>query len=260
MGCCSSRYLDHNSCEELIVEAEKYLRLFKCKSIDIDRITHRNSYNLQMSQIQFELTCRSLGIDYKDHMISDFFTQLYQQNEYSYSVRQFTLLGIFLGTGTKEEKVQLLFQNYDIDASKTLTYDEIHTMLKEICKIAFQYFPSLALRLSTIEERPSIEKYKFQLRSFRDSIIRVYMQIIFEDFSNEITMDEFKKLFEKPNVGNLINASNLRTYSRNMYAAVFNQVQAVKAIIENPDLIDKEMMEKLEPKNLKRKNAKTELG
>ncbi|OMJ92969.1 hypothetical protein SteCoe_4190 [Stentor coeruleus] len=260
MGCCSSRHLDHKSCDELIHNSENYLGLFKCKSIDIDRITHRNSYNLQMSQIQFELSCRNLGINYKDPIISDFFMQIYNQNEYSYSVREFTLLGIFLGIGTKEEKIQLLFQNYDIDASKTLAYEEIQTMLKDICRISFQYLPSLALRLCTSEERPSIEKYKLQLRRFRNSTIKVYLEIIFEDVGNEITMDEFKKLFEKPIIGNLINASSLRMYSKNLYAAVRNQVEAVKAIIANPELIDKEMMDKLESTKLKRKMTKTELG
>ncbi|OMJ74388.1 hypothetical protein SteCoe_26680 [Stentor coeruleus] len=260
MGCCSSRNFTNQSCESLIQNCEKYLNIHKCKSLDIDRITHRNSYNLLMSKIQFELTCKHLGLNFKDEVFSDFFMQIYKEKKHSYCVRQFSLLGIFLGIGSKEEKAQLLFQNYDLDASNTLTCEEIEYMLKEICKVSFLYLTALALRLTSLEERTLIEKYRNELMNIRDTIVQVFMTQIFEDYTGEITLDEFKKLFEKSHIAILINPSEMRKYSIFLFNKVLDKVQAVKAFINNPELIDKEIRNKLQLNKGEKKKIKITLG
>lgn len=242
MGCGGSKKVHRAYCESLIAREVSYLKLERIKAIDFDRLTHRNSFNLLMSENQFQLVCKQFFINIKDPNISSFFMNFFSKSNFYYSVRELSTLGILLGSGDLKEKVNLLFENYDLDSSQTLTKKEILVMLEDVCKISLQYLPSFAAKCLDSSESEHIALYQSELKSIKFSLIHHYHDLLFEDLSEEINKDQFRKKFENKEILYLLSPESLRTYSKEILIKIQCAVKAVKTYMEHPEILNSNTM------------------
>ncbi|OMJ77818.1 hypothetical protein SteCoe_22523 [Stentor coeruleus] len=251
MGCGGSIKVSKAHCENLIAKEISLLKFERIKAIDFDRLTHRNSYNLLMSENQFLLVCKHFSININDPNINSFFMNFYSKSNFYYSVRELSALGILLGSGSLKEKTNLLFENYDLDSSQTLTKTEILVMLEDVCKISFQHLPTFAIKSINSSESEHIVNYQSELKSIKFSLIHHYHDLLFEDLSDEITKDQFRKKFEIKEILYLLSPESLRIYSKQILLNIQNAVKAVKTYIENPEALNSSTMSKLSAKSSK---------
>ncbi|OMJ65073.1 hypothetical protein SteCoe_39445 [Stentor coeruleus] len=251
MGCSESIKVNKTYCEILIAKEVSYLKFEGIKAIDFDRLTHRNSYNLLMSNTQFLFVCKQFSISINDPNVNSFFMNFYSKSNFYYSVRELSALGILLGSGRIKEKINLLFENYDLDSSKSLTKKEILVMLEDICKISFQYLPNFAIKSINSSESEHIVFYQSELKSIKFSLIHYYHDLLFEDLSDEITKDQFCKKFESKEILYLLSPESLRIYSKEILLNIQNAVKAVKIYIEHPEMLSSSIMTKLSAQSSK---------
>ena len=161
---------------------------------------HRYSKSMQMSKAQLALACKDLHIDKNDQTIYSFFLMFYNEEEDYYCTRRLSLLGILLGNSKLEEKVHLLFQNYDVDSSRTLGEDEIQLMLKDILTISFQNLPNFARHHISAEKCVQIDDYKKDLITMKGSFVKYYLGHFFEDTHDDMSYTKFCELFNKQDI------------------------------------------------------------
>ena len=252
MGCCGSRKLSTAKVESLLINVEKSLTLalYTCK--EIDRIMHRHSFNLKISQTQFSVICKDLKIEQK----SDTYNLLqlfYKPSEFHYSAIELSSLGILLGIGSKEEKIELLFQNYDEDTSNELETEEIINMLNHLMTISFGYLLTHASRV--------LKDYEIEIIEFKQSLLRVKTTMI-SFFQGEIlgedikTMNstQFTAVFEKPELLCLLNPHELRKNTRQVTEMISATANMVEQAMENPEKMNLALERfKSEPPILKKK-------
>ena len=131
MGCeCSNR--SSEDIEVLIDVIEKNLKLSNFSSKFLDNIFHRYSTDKMMSMTQFRRAFRELEIDLDNCLM---FYNLFlddsgkKYNVISYRAQALSTLGILLGKSSDQEKLELLFKNYDDDMSKLLSRNEIEHLI-----------------------------------------------------------------------------------------------------------------------------------
>lgn len=245
MGCCGTRTLDEDSCEKLLQLAENSIGLATTGSKEIDRVFHRHSSYLKMSKVQFAIACRDLKINIENPDVNDFFLMFYKNDLFFYCVRKLSLVGILFGKATVTEKVILLFQNYDGDASKTLEKSEVKLMLQDIFEISFSSLAIFASKLNGGANYAYIDKYKMRLNSMKSTLMKYFMIMIFEDNAEAITFEKFGQLFTNSDLTNLLSSHELRTFSKELMKSIVKIAEAVGNIDEILKNIDDETAKRL---------------
>ena len=187
------------------------------KSTDIYREINQYSAAMCISPAQLSIACKELNIDLKDPNIEAFFSLFYDKDDDSYSSRRIALVGILLANSTKEEKITLIFQNYDINRSKSLGNSEVSLMIKDIVTISFQDLLNFAHHCNSGEKAQYLNEYKGDLISIKGFIINYYLNLFFED-SLEVVFDskKFEALFNNEHIWILIYPKSLRNYCNHM--------------------------------------------
>ena len=106
-----------------------------CKQVGI--IFHRFSCKNILNFSQLDRACQSIGISIAHY--NNFFDFFGSGGEYS--ARKLSTLGILLGTGTSDEKLLALFENYDESMSNILKSETVQELVGEILEISCHYIP-----------------------------------------------------------------------------------------------------------------------
>ena len=124
MGCSYCNRLSENINYYGIESIENDLQLSNIPSRILDNTFHRFSTDKTMTLVQFQRALRELNIEYdKYYLFYNFFIDqsLSTDNVILYNAQKLSTLGILLGNCSDQEKLTLLFQNYDNDARKVLS-------------------------------------------------------------------------------------------------------------------------------------------
>ncbi|OMJ77507.1 hypothetical protein SteCoe_22905 [Stentor coeruleus] len=257
MGCCELSRGNEKDPEDIIFNLELNLNFFKFQSRDIDRITHRFCTNFIISKVQFSTICKELKLE-SDTLTYEFLQIFYDPSCCGYKVILLSTLGILLGSGSQNNKLSLLFKNYDIDASNTLEREEIRKMCEDVTSISFQYIVSFASKKSSEDIQSMINDYKVQLMSIKNTMAHYFTNIIMQE-KQQISLEEFINVFNKPELGTFLNPHNLRISSKDMLKVVFRAAEAVNIMMSEDIVVDKKLERKLSIRMTKhvRKTNKT---
>lgn len=212
MGCTNSReILRESEIESLILSNSEKLGLFHYKSEFLDRVIHRNSKDLKMSEAQLTHMLKSLKLVPSNSNIQSFFKFFYSEKHNVYNSQKLSTLGILLGKSSYKEKLFLLFQNYDVDFTDTLTKDEVLTMIDHIYYITCHCLPVFSLQFYEDEKKEAIYKYKNKLNIVGNGISKFYANWVFEDYKeNVIGYKEFENIMCGENLRGIFEAECFR--------------------------------------------------
>src|SRR5574343_2107114 len=130
MGCCNTRDFKRDcDIESVISESEACLDLHNYSSEYLDRVIHRNSTQMKMSEQQFSRFFESLKKVESRNEVKDFFRLFYDSKEQNYETRLISTFGILMGQGSYQDKANLIFDNYDDESSRTLTKTQVRNMI-----------------------------------------------------------------------------------------------------------------------------------
>ncbi|CAG9318172.1 unnamed protein product [Blepharisma stoltei] len=232
MGCLWSRNKWEQE-ERLVLDSENCLKLNKKHCKKIVSVFHRMTKLFHLNLTQFESALRELKIETDEETMkffelfkedpndSYFFNNLevkpnLKGEEYLYSVKKLSVLAIFFGKGNTEEKINALFNIYDIDLSKRLSLTELGVMLKDIGEISLHHLP----RLATVKypnKMSEIMKYSKCLSKMEEGLIEYFKYLICGFRVREITLHEFVEAFEQDELQIILNAAEIRNFAIRAY-------------------------------------------
>lgn len=209
MGCSQSRKSATEELDDqLISPFEKSLKLCKNSSKDLDNLFHRYSTHSLMSFPQFKKAFIELDINYVPHF--EFyakFQDLEQKNSVYplFQTKMMTCLGIVLGCGKIEEKIWLLFRNYDLEIKKMLEFKDLEEMLDHVLAIQLEILPQFAIKRNS----PIHTEFLDKIKSSKKSIKKAYVKKIIKD-RESISFDEFCDGSNKITIQELLDGPKLR--------------------------------------------------
>ena len=222
MGCCRTRNLSKDSgIESLISLSEAKLDFQNYSSVYLDRLIYRNSTHMKMSEQQFSRFFESLKkIESKDQ-VKDFFRLFYNIKEKTYKTRLISTFGILMGQGSFDEKVSLIFDNYDDEYTRILSKEKIQKMIHDIFYISCFCLPAFAARKSLINIKFEIEQYKQKLGIMKNGICNYLVNLIFEDLGhNQVSICEFRSLMEKKDIRGILDAQGFRKTTKSVFMTI----------------------------------------
>ena len=233
--------------EDLIATAELMLKLHSIESITIDRVFYRNSFNKHLNKNQFIQVCKNLGIQLGSKENKLFFSQFYNHGTKNFNVKQLSTLGILLGKGTKDVKIRLLFENYDENTNLKMSREELSQMFNDIAIISFKYLPIYALEFAAPEAKSMIKRYIQDLMNMKTSVIKFYVNLVFEDDDiEEIEMKMFLKILKDSKVVCMLNPGLFRKYTLEIFSSIERAVKAVNYILDEKNADSNLVFEKIQ--------------
>lgn len=226
MGCLGSRSDFKYEDEELLMtQLGLNLGYSNLDAFQIDRIFHRFSTNSKMTAAQFSKALSELKLPFEG------FENLYKKFciGSSYKMIHLCTTGIILTNSSIENKLKLIFQNYDFDVSGSLSIDEISEMIKDITIMACEYIPQFVASGNIKNEK--LLEYTKGLIEVRKSITSQLIDTCMED-KRIISLEEFKGAFlHNDGLGELLNFSRLRIYCMKIHDKYIKKIEcAIKAL------------------------------
>ena len=192
---------------------------------DIDAMFHRYSLNSCMNSNQLAKAIEITKADF--HKIKEFYEQFnikavgttfpqdIQEQFVSsflncYSTMHLNCLGILLGKGSIETKVQTLFQTFDIEAAKAISLDKLLILLNTMISVALYDIPKYCSYINNTDD--SFYKYLLRLIVGKRKVLEILFDL-FPKTNHEITYQEFKNTFTIKLALKLFNSKELRTYA-----------------------------------------------
>ncbi|CAG9321587.1 unnamed protein product [Blepharisma stoltei] len=237
MGCADSREKTSSPEEERIIAVAEDRLGFKFLNAQwIDRTIHRYSISNKLSEAQFSAAFNELSIDlanFEEDMtpFKKFYSGFLNDDSLTYSAQQLSSLGILLGKGSAKDKASLLFQNYDVDLSKSIDYDEFVIMLNELIEIGLTRIPKLAWELAAEDEKFLLGKYMRRLEIAKPIVKKFYVVMIHRDKEAELSYDDFVNMFSKEELKMMVNAKTLRQIAIHHYNTVIAPANLVKCYV-----------------------------
>ena len=213
MGCCSSRVpsWDESLESNILTELERSLGYYNYTSKEMNEKFHQFSVEGKIHSSNFKELCSSLSLKF------DKFSDLYSKfaDGSAYILKKLTCLGVLLGRGEAEEKLTILFENYQNSNSKTMTSEKLKEMLDHLAFVSCSVIPGYAA--SQNKENEELKLYVSNLLLISNVMVNQLAQIILED-KPEISLDELIKCFKRnSDVENIVNSNRLREYGNGLY-------------------------------------------
>lgn len=218
MGCCQNTtaypHNNHNlvlSDEELAISKFESMTPFSNKSSKL--LTSEillQGKALQISNSQFELILRELGIDINN--LKDNYPHLIESikdSPITYNVEKVLLLSILLCKGKPREKCGLLFEYADNDRNDSINIHDIEKLLFDLIDVTLKITPLAAVGNDKLNIH-EVERYCENLAKCKRFLVK---KLKFEIMAGETELDstEFDlRIFESENLKNLISASGVR--------------------------------------------------
>ena len=226
MGCLGSRTdFKYEDEEALMSQSELKLGYVGVDALQIDRIFHRFSTGTQMTVPQFSKAITGLNLPLEGY---ENFYNKFSSGSY-YKMIQLCTMGIILTNSSIENKLKLIFQNYDADVSGSLSKDEISEMLGDITLIGCEYIPQFAASGNMKNEK--MLGYTKELIEVRKSIASQLISACMEE-RNSISFEEFNlAVRQNEGLSDIINFSKLRVYCIKIRQKYIKKVEcAIKAL------------------------------
>lgn len=256
MGCCSSR--NSMSIEDHLILFESTFKFDSIPVTDFDFLSHKFSRNLKISNQQFPVLCKGLKIESKSPG-HEFLQSLYDEKSKTYDAKILTTLGILYGCGRDDEKLKLLFKNYDEDFSSELDKEEIHSMINHILTVSIDFVFTYA-RSKIPESRVfELNEYFGELSNSKRIMVSVYTANLMKD-SNLITLNSFLEEFKDYSLSVLLSPKKIRTIGKDMIKNLLILAKKVNFVVENEIKINTAIARRLSlrvSKKLRKKGGKT---
>jgi hypothetical protein len=209
MGCSNCRMTISEEYEaKYISPIEKNFGFQSISPRKLLEVVRLYSTKNSLSEPNFIRVIQHLGLS-----ISNFdpgYIKLYKKSyENSYSSQMIVNLGLLLGQGAIEDKVDILFKNYDTGSKEWLSCEDIKKMIEDLLRISIEFMLKYTSRLrrndydhmiyasTVLLSISNLEKHYYELLiSFREGI---------RDF-------EFNDLVSYGPCVNLVNSTNLRMH------------------------------------------------
>lgn len=137
-------------------------------------------------------------------------------DEYGYSTKRLSTMGIMLGKGELSEKTTALFFNYDVDLSQRMSGDELAIMLNDILLIAYDYLPYLASILYPNNSKVVL-RFRKCLCRMRMTMNDYFRYLITNNRGKEINPSIFQSSFSSEEVNVILHTTQLRKFAINQY-------------------------------------------
>lgn len=214
MGCNDSRRVPDTNIEPTaLTQLEKSLNLRSVSISELDNILHRFSSNGFMSLSQFVKAFNSCKLyDATQDSFYENFNESTSQNRFekSYSVLKLISLGILVGKGSKKEKIQILFKNYDIEANKTICKEKLLLLLDRLLTIALITIPNYCREKST--KKKALDKNILHMEVAQlPALENLFKLFIYS--AEEISFQEFESGFSQKLLKKVFSSTKLRTYA-----------------------------------------------
>ena len=252
MGCCSSQ----NSKPDFeITSIENKLEIKSVSAKKLDKLIYRFSSQGKISSAQLAALYKELNFS-KDSSSCAYFKMFYNPSEDAYNARELSSVGVLHSQGTYEEKIAVLFQNYDTDLSKSLSSEEIKQMIADLTSIALLYSSQFAISnhiARNLNESKLIE-YRKELVCIRPILMHFYNSNVMEDHPESITLKELQECFLKKNFISLIIPYEMRELGKKFALMLSKTVDIVQNLIENPKSLDPSLIKRAKCASYERKN------
>ena len=215
MGCSGSRGSLSEGVEDNFLDPfEKQLGYSSIATKEMDAIFHRYSLNNCMNYYQLTKALTAAGIRFDN--LKRFYGRFNlntTESSYldSYSTLNLNCIGIVLGKGTVEMKVKILFQTFDVEATKVLGLDKLLMLLDSVLSIALFEIPQYCANAHKRED--SLYKYLLSLIVSRRKVLENFFDL-FTHTNHEITYKEFENTFANNKLAaKLFSTRELRLYA-----------------------------------------------
>ncbi|OMJ83718.1 hypothetical protein SteCoe_14369 [Stentor coeruleus] len=212
MGCADSRPLKIEAEEVILGPFENSLGYTSFNSIELDNTFHRYSRKGFMTIKHLNQALELLRLPYSQ--FSDFyelFEKSHSTNDYEklYSTDLLKTLCLLLSKATNQQKILILFKNYDIEASKVIDKRTVLIMIHNIFLVALEIIPSYCN-----SKNPSskiLQDYILNLDKNKKKIMtQIYKEIT--KGNSTLKYEDFKKNCLNGSVQDLFSAKLLRKY------------------------------------------------
>lgn len=138
-----------SSQETIIVNKEHIIPFPRSSARAINATISKYSKHGKLSRQEFLRAHDELGMSLKSEMedpgsaIYRFYSNVREGN--LFDVKSLILAGILLGSGSKQEKAEVLFNLYNDDHDQDFERDEVYRMLQQIVDMSAEYLPLLAI-------------------------------------------------------------------------------------------------------------------
>jgi Ca2+-binding EF-hand superfamily protein len=241
MGCCAER--QKMDIEDKLVNFEHALGFKHLTALDIDRLSHKFSRDFKMTMAQFKVMCQELKIN-TNSLLYEFLMIFANRDKEDFDIQMLTTLGILLASGTEQEKINLLFRNYDKDTSGNLQETELRQMMRDIIDIAIEKFCVYAGKKIHENDQLRLEEYRAELVKGKVLMINVYTKNFITD-KESIEFQEFFCKFNDSDNSVLLNLHRIRTIGRSIVENYKKLAEKVNIIVENNIQIDTKLARKL---------------
>jgi len=255
MGCCAERRVV--TAEERLICYEEALGFNASKASQITQLSRKFSKNSKICLEQFLVMSQELMIP-KNSLASEFLFLFFDEEKQEFDSQVLTTLGILLASGELEEKVELLFRNYDTNCEGFLNTNQVRLMVNHIIYIATDKMCEYTYKKTSITEKYLISEYKSELLKSKSLISFVYINNLIGNFITVSKSDFIKGFFENDNE-TLLNLHRIRTIGTMAARNMVKLSKKVNKVIEDSLDYDKSFTSQLSIKirgNGKKKDIK----
>jgi hypothetical protein len=242
MGCCGNRgSSEFEMTEEVIMKFESSLPISKHRASSLIELFQKSITKRSISEVLLAKSLNSLKIEKTTDLSK--IIQNFAIDENSYSSQKLFTFVLLLAKGEKQEKVNLLFENYLPQNKKVLENSEINQMIQDIYQIVLLLTPRVASW--KVPGNVQLERYRIDLSSNQEYIIHYLMKCVDDNVSNKkVTLSSFVRAFSFKEVECLLNPSHLRQTVNKLLKTMLRAQMKVDLIMNAPDPKQKNLPEK----------------
>ncbi|CAG9325028.1 unnamed protein product [Blepharisma stoltei] len=253
MGCHLGRDGDYagKEEEEIIKRAEDTLGFTNLESKELDRTFHRFSTDFKMTDNQFFTSLEDINVDTKPIRTYDAaspickFYDEFKDEENFFHAQRLTCLGILLGNGAVADKALVLFENYDMDTSKSISQQEFLCLLKDLVNISLVWLPKYAMELCQGDEKMKLQQYIEKLANIKDTLVVYLSQRVNEIDDEELSKPLFLVSFKDEEVKSLLQSHSLRKLALEKYNDLIAPATLVRAYMRDEHKFNERMKDPL---------------
>lgn len=266
MGCSFTRENSNHTWEleeKAIASAEAYLNISSVKASHLLKEFNKNRNGQGFSnQNQFldaanALLINTEGFTEEKTPIHNFY-RCFEVSYCLYDTRKLCVLGVLLGEGNIANKIAILFEQFDRDASGNIDYMEFIAMLTIIIEISLVYLPSLAIELakdSTIKNR--LSKYAKRLSIVTRPVVLYFRYLIITGVKCSLCLSELIEALEEPELVHLFSTAKLRSIGYEKYHTVVLKAKLVREYFnKKPSTKDIQYLDKVDESNSEYEDSK----
>lgn len=238
MGCAFSRGNEGDSQwaveEKAVLQAEEFLNISKVSANEFltEFSKNRNGQGFS-NQNQFLQAANTLGINTNDVTrdktpLYDFYSW-FTISQGLYDTRKLCVLGVLLGKGYIDTKMNILFEIFDRDASGSIDYKEFKNMLQIIIEIALVQIPTLAMNITqdTMLKR-RLSKYVRRLSLVTKALVLYFRYLVHSNSKTDLTITQLIEASEDPEVEIMFSTTKLRSAGCEKYQSVIMNAKLVR--------------------------------